>query len=47
VAADPYTSLDLYGVGGMMQMAVRRAKRSDHAVKVCAMSCAANSTLVT
>jgi hypothetical protein len=33
VARDPYTSLDIHGVGGMIQMAVRRAKRSNHRIK--------------
>lgn len=34
MAQDPYTSLDFYGVGGMIQMAARRAKRGAKEVKV-------------
>jgi hypothetical protein len=34
VARDPYSSLDVHGVGGMIQMAVRRAKRANHRIKV-------------
>jgi len=34
LAHDPFRSLDLGGVGGMIQMAVRRIRRADHRVKV-------------
>lgn len=34
VAHDPFSQLDVGGVGGMIQMAVRRCRRADHRVKV-------------
>jgi hypothetical protein len=34
IAADPFLSLDIHGVGGMIQMAVRRARRSKPGINV-------------
>jgi hypothetical protein len=34
IAADPFLSIDIHGVGGMIQMAVRRARRSKPGINV-------------
>lgn len=39
VARDPFRSLDIHGVGGMIQMAVRRCRRANKHIKVCYYSC--------
>ena len=34
IAHDPFISVDVHGVGGMIQMAVRRCRRSKPSIKV-------------
>jgi len=34
IAADPFLSIDVHGVGGMIQMAIRRARRSQPGIHV-------------